>query len=232
MNPAWSNGWSIGWAVWLITLAGCLAEEPHELAKTPSPRGKWTAPMIVPLQTAVPRSDLSRIDRHALRAPRHAARSLDALAAHLASAARDERETARAIFRSWFVDFDPVTCSPRPLQARLPIIVGGDTPQALRRAARLGDGYFPGTSDPQTLAKLIAELRAEEASRGRAPGEIEVSAIFGAQMADPVAGARQLAELGVGRAMVPAFFFAGPGGLDRLSEFGEKVVRPSATAEC
>ena len=134
-----------------------------------------------------------------------------------------------AEFHGEFVDFDPVTCSPRPLQARLPIIVGGDTPQALRRAARLGDGYFPGTSDPQTLAKLIAELRAEEASRGRAPGEIEVSAIFGAQMADPVAGARQLAELGVGRAMVPAFFFAGPGGLDRLSEFGEKVVGPSAT---
>ncbi len=134
-----------------------------------------------------------------------------------------------AEFHGEFVDFDPVTCSPRPLQARLPIIVGGDTPQALRRAARLGDGYFPGTSDPQTLAKLIAELRAEEASRGRAPGEIEVSAIFGAQMADPVAGVRQLAELGVGRAMVPAFFFAGPGGLDRLSEFGEKVVRPSAT---
>lgn len=99
MNPAWSNGWSIGWAVWLITLAGCLAEEPHELAKTPSPRGKWTAPMIVPLHPAVPRSDLGGIDRHALRAPRHAARSLDALAAYLASAARDERETARAIFR-------------------------------------------------------------------------------------------------------------------------------------
>ncbi len=94
-----NTAWSIGWAVWLITLAGCLAEEPRELAKTPSPRGKWTAPMIVPLHQAVARSDLGRIDRHALRTPRHAARSLDALAAYLASAARDERETARAIFR-------------------------------------------------------------------------------------------------------------------------------------
>jgi hypothetical protein len=25
--------------------------------------------------------------------------------------------------------------------------------------------------------------------------------------------------------MVPAFFFAGPGGLDRLGEFGERVIR-------
>lgn len=35
-------------------------------------------------------------------------------------------------------------------------------------------------------------------------------------------------ELGVDGVMVPAFFFAGffagPGGLDRLSEFGEKVI--------
>ena len=48
--------------------------------------------------------------------------------------------------------------------------------------------------------------------------------MFGQQMADPLAGAAQLAEIGVDRAMVPAFFFAGPGGLDRLSEFGERVV--------
>ena len=47
--------------------------------------------------------------------------------------------------------------------------------------------------------------------------------------ADPAADARQLEALGVSRAMVPAFFFAGPGGLDRLAEFGEKVVAPLAS---
>jgi hypothetical protein len=55
-----------------------------------------------------------------------------------------------------------------------------------------------------------------------------VHAIFGAQMADPLAGAEQLAALGVERAMLPAFFFLGDGGLDRLSEFGERVVKPLA----
>ena len=64
---------------------------------------------------------------------------------------------------------------------------------------------------------------------GRDPDSIEINAIFGAQMADPVRGVEQMAELGVGRIMVPAFFFAGPGGLDRLSEFGERIT--SATAE-
>ena len=33
----------------------------------------------------------------------------------------------------------------------------------------------------------------------------------------------QLAELGVGRIMIPAFFFGGEGGLDQMSELGEKL---------
>jgi len=47
-------------------------------------------------------------------------------------------------------------------------------------------------------------------------------------MADPIAGVEQMTSLGVGRAMIPAFFFAGPGGLDRLSEFGDRVIRRSS----
>jgi hypothetical protein len=33
-----------------------------------------------------------------------------------------------------------------------------------------------------------------------------------------------MANLGIDRIMVPAFFFAGPGGLDRLSQFGEDII--------
>ena len=47
-------------------------------------------------------------------------------------------------------------------------------------------------------------------------------------MKDPAAGVAQLAEIGVTRAMLPAFFFLGPDGQERLAEFGEKVVKPSA----
>ena len=54
--------------------------------------------------------------------------------------------------------------------------------------------------------------------------------MFGAQMADPLAGVEQLAALGVGRIMLPAFFFAGPGGLDRLQEFGETIIPAAAQA--
>ena len=135
-----------------------------------------------------------------------------------------------AEFHGEFVDFEPATCSPRPLRGDIPILVGGDTPAAVRRAAKYAQGYFPGTSDPEVLRQLIDDVGKAAEENGRARDEIEIHAIFGAQMADPVAGTEQLAKLGVSRAMVPAFFFMGPGGLDRLAAFGENVIASSPGA--
>jgi len=129
-----------------------------------------------------------------------------------------------AEFHGEFVDFEPATCSPRPVNGSIPVIVGGDSDAALKRAVRIADGYFPGEGDSEQLGKLLGRLRQTAESAGRDPDSIEVSAIFGAQMADPETGVAEMAALGVDRMMVPAFFFAGPGGLDRLSEFGEKIV--------
>jgi probable F420-dependent oxidoreductase len=129
-----------------------------------------------------------------------------------------------AEFHGEFVDFDPATCSPRPVQQSIPILVGGDTDAAIRRAVRIADGYFPGEGDAQRLGALIARLRAAADKADRDPDSIEINAMFGVQMADPIAGVEQMAALGVGRIMIPAFLFAGPGGLDRLSEFGERVI--------
>lgn len=134
-----------------------------------------------------------------------------------------------AEFHGEFVDFEPVTCSPRPVQASIPILVGGDTEAAINRAVRLADGYFPGEGNIERLASLITRVRRAAEDAGRDPDSIEINAMFGAQMADPVGGAEQLAAIGVTRAMVPAFFFAGPGGMDRLAEFGQRVIPSSSS---
>lgn len=134
-----------------------------------------------------------------------------------------------AEFHGEFVDFDAVTCSPRPVNGTIPVLVGGDTEAAIRRAVKLADGYFPGEGDATRLAALLGRVRSALAEAGRAADSLEINVMFGAQMADPVAGIEQLAALGVSRVMVPAFFFAGPGGLDRLREFGERVM-PAARA--
>lgn len=130
-----------------------------------------------------------------------------------------------AEFHGTYVDFPPVTCSPRPVQERIPILVGGDTDVAIRRAARLADGYFPGEGNAERLASLIARVREAAERAGRDPDSIEINAMFGRHMADPEGGVERLRDLGVGRVMVPAFFFAGDGGLDRLDEFAACAIR-------
>jgi probable F420-dependent oxidoreductase len=129
-----------------------------------------------------------------------------------------------AEFHGEFVDFDPCTCSPRPPNGSIPIMVGGDTPVALRRAVRIADGYFPGTTDAPRLRELVEALRVEADKQGRSADEIEVNAIFGPQMMDPAPGVEEFRSAGVSRAMVPAFFFAGPGGLERLAEFAKVAI--------
>src|SRR5512132_466023 len=52
----------------------------------------------------------------------------------------------RASFQGRFVRFQDVFCRPQPPGGRIPVIVGGDTPAAARRAGRIGDGYFPARS--------------------------------------------------------------------------------------
>ncbi|MEP5764384.1 MAG: LLM class F420-dependent oxidoreductase [Halieaceae bacterium] len=129
-----------------------------------------------------------------------------------------------AEFHGEFVDFEPVTCSPRPVNGNIPILVGGDSDAAIRRAVKIADGYFPGEGDAERLGALITRVRNGAEDAGRDPDSIEINAMFAAQLADPVAGIEQMKELGVGRIMVPAFFFMGPEGLDRLEAFAESVM--------
>ncbi|MEM7099684.1 MAG: LLM class F420-dependent oxidoreductase [Pseudomonadota bacterium] len=129
-----------------------------------------------------------------------------------------------AEFHGEFVAFEPSTCSPRPVTGNIPVIVGGDSQAALNRAVRIADGYFPGEGDFDRLSALLDRLRQTAEANDRDPASIAINTMFGTQMADPLAGMEQMRSLGVDRVMVPAFFFAGPGGTDRLREFGEKVI--------
>jgi probable F420-dependent oxidoreductase len=130
-----------------------------------------------------------------------------------------------AEFHGEFVDFAPVTCSPRPVNGNIPVLVGGDTDAAISRAVRIADGYFPGEGDAERLRALVSRVRTAAEEAGRDPDSIEINAMFGSHFGDPLAGVELMQEIGVGRVMVPAFAFAGPGGMDRLAQFGNDVVR-------
>lgn len=64
--------------------------------------------------------------------------------------------TSPASFASPSVSFPPVGTEPRP--GRLPLLVGGHSPPAMRRALRLGDGWQASAQSAEQLAALVAQL--------------------------------------------------------------------------
>ena len=77
----------------------------------------------------------------------------------------------------------PVKIAPVPTEP-IPVLIGGHSDAALRRAARLGDGWMHGGGDPADLPRLLARL-AE--FRRQAGDERE-----GGQLRPGVRGARDL----------------------------------------
>jgi probable F420-dependent oxidoreductase len=83
--------------------------------------------------------------------------------------------------------------SPKPLQKpSIPVVIGGVSRAAIRRAARLGDGWQPLGLAPDTLGEAMAVLREEARAHGRDVSTIPVSITLG--IAAP--GARRRHALG------------------------------------
>jgi probable F420-dependent oxidoreductase len=98
-----------------------------------------------------------------------------------------------------FVDFDRAKSNPKPAQpGGVPILVGGHSAAAARRAGRLGDGYFPIGLRHDDFTGRLDELRAAARDAGRDPDAIELT-YSGGQKADRVAA---YADLGVSRWVV------------------------------
>ncbi len=95
-----------------------------------------------------------------------------------------------------FFDFEPVCFEPKPLQpGGPPIHVGGESPAALRRAARVGDGWLGLHHTPESVTPLVARLR--ELRGDRAPLRI----IIGGHV-ETRADLARFAEAGVDRVIV------------------------------
>jgi probable F420-dependent oxidoreductase len=131
------------------------------------------------------------------------------------------RDGGAASFHGESVNFDECHSNPKPVQpGGIPIVVGGHTEAAARRAGRLGDGFFPGRSTVEELTGLLEVMRASAVECGRDPHAIEVTA-GGAFDLD---GAQQFADLGVHRIVLPPLAWNLEKLRSRLGAFSESVI--------
>ncbi|MGH7095857.1 MAG: LLM class F420-dependent oxidoreductase [Stellaceae bacterium] len=63
-------------------------------------------------------------------------------------------------FRGKYVSFSNIFFQPRPVQKRLPIWIGGESGPAMRRTAKLGDGWYPIGTNPQFRLDTLPRFRA------------------------------------------------------------------------
>ena len=115
------------------------------------------------------------------------------------------------------VSIDGFKFMPKPVQKpHPPIVFGGHTDPSLRRAARLGDGWYGIAESLESISKVIPRLREHERAAGRtSPLELTVAMRFssgteGIPTADDV---RRVAELGVSRVLLGA----GPGAREQIA---------------
>jgi probable F420-dependent oxidoreductase len=111
-------------------------------------------------------------------------------------------------FHGEFYDFDRLQMSPAPTEP-VPFYVGGHTDVALKRAARVGDGWTSAMLTGAELADIISKIKKLLAENGRADEPFEYQAVcidkFG------VDGHRELAEAGVTDNIVMPWVFDGLG---------------------
>jgi probable F420-dependent oxidoreductase len=125
-----------------------------------------------------------------------------------------------------FFDFGPVMFEPKPVQQpHPPLVIGGDGPAALRRAATIGNGWVPMNHTLEQIPTRAARLAELRAAAGR-DGRVEITLGGTPSDLDDVA---RYEEAGVGRVIVRPWQRSRDA-IDGLRRYADEVVHPSAAA--
>ncbi len=109
----------------------------------------------------------------------------------------------KASVHNTYTSFDNCISRPQPANGTVPIVVGGHSKAAARRAARLGDGFFPGNGSLEEVTEVFSLLRAACDEIGRDPAEVELTAgSFGRSFDQLASRVEKLDALGVTRTIL------------------------------
>ena len=127
-------------------------------------------------------------------------------------------------YRSEFIDWSGFALSPQPVQAGgVPLIVGGTSPAAIRRAATLGDGWFVIHQDMAQLRALMHAFHAECRAAGRDPARIEVTA-YHQYLKEGTSTLPEYAALGVHRLLMNLVQFREGDLTDNIKGYADTVL--------
>ncbi len=127
-----------------------------------------------------------------------------------------------AAFHGRFYDFEDAHMQPKPVQKpHPPLLFGGETTSALRRAARLGDGWIGMHHTPETLSRTIERLARYRDEAGTSAGRLEITLLGGA--APAAATIQALGQAGADRVIVYPFR-RGNSAIDDLTDYAQSVL--------
>ena len=116
-------------------------------------------------------------------------------------------------------DVDACRLDPKPIQKpHIPLIIGGYSPAAMRRAARYGSGWLGFGTNPEQTGMALAGIDAALAAEGRSRDDFEIIVMPAEANADNV---REFEDVGVDR-LVPLLVAEGADTINRrFDELGE-----------
>ncbi len=107
-----------------------------------------------------------------------------------------------AEYHGKYVDFSNAISRPQPSTGSVPIVVGGHSDAAAKRAGRYGTGFFPASGTDEELQHLFEVVRASAVEAGRDPAAIENTTMVWSPRRESLDRVKELADLGVHRLVV------------------------------
>ena len=128
-----------------------------------------------------------------------------------------------------FFDLPPLVQSPPPSRP-IPIVIGGSSPAALRRAGRLGDGWCGAGNTPEEAEEILRTLQKERKEAGRESEPFE--AIVPLTTPPDPDVLKKISDLGATSGVnYPFKYTVGPEAtlqqkLDLMKQFSDNVIGP------
>ena len=129
-----------------------------------------------------------------------------------------------------FYDFDAVQLSPPP-STPIPILIGGHTDLAVRRAATIGDGWLGLDYEPDELRRIVRRLHQLRDDVGRADQPFAI--VTGLRAKPEPDLCAELAELGVTTLLTSAFGFGHTdptdldGNREAMTRYATRFIEPA-----